>query len=123
MFKNRVVHFDFPIDQKICPTLYDICTTRPADIKRRVARPVPAKADVDTLDEPEDAPSSSSRPRREEIGRSVPSPAYMAPPPQVRSSDRPASEQFGFNGATTETRLPPKTKGWKIWIFVTSRRA
>lgn len=43
MFKNRVVHFDFPIDQKICPTLYDICTTRPADIKRRVARPVPVR--------------------------------------------------------------------------------
>ena len=68
VFKNRVVHFDFPIDQKICPTLYDICTTRPADIKRRVARPVPVRPDVDTLDEPEDAPSSSSRPRREEIG-------------------------------------------------------
>lgn len=97
VFKNRVVHFDFPIDQKICPTLYDICTTRPADIKRRVARPVPVRPDVDTLDEPEDAPSSSSRLRREEIGRSVPSPAHMAPPPQVRSSDRPASEQFGFN--------------------------
>ena len=110
VFKNRVVHFDFPIDQKICPTLYDICTTRPADIKRRVARPVPAKADVDTLDEPEDAPPSSSRPRREEIGRSVPSPAHMAPPPQVRSSDRPASEQFGFNGGDNRDAVAAKNE-------------
>lgn len=110
VFKNRVVHFDFPIDQKICPTLYDICTTRPADIKRRVARPVPAKADVDTLDEPEDTPSSSSRPRREEIGRSVPSPAHMAPPPQVRSSDRPASEQFGFNGGDNRDAVAAKNE-------------
>lgn len=110
VFKNRVVHFDFPIDQKICPTLYDICTTRPADIKRRMARPVPAKADVDTLDEPEDAPSASSRPRREEIGRSVPSPAHMAPPPQVRSSDRPASEQFGFNGGDNRDAVAAKNE-------------
>lgn len=110
VFKNRVVHFDFPIDQKICPTLYDICTTRPADIKRRVASPVPAKADVDTLDEPEDAPSASSRPRREEIGRSVPSPAHMAPPPQVRSSDRPASEQFGFNGGDNRDAVAAKNE-------------
>lgn len=110
VFKNRVVHFDFPIDQKICPTLYDICTTRPADIKRRVARPVPAKDDVDTLDEPEDAPSSSSRPRCEEIGRSVPSPAHMAPPPQVRSSDRPASEQFGSNGGDNRDAVAAKNE-------------
>lgn len=110
VFKNRVVHFDFPIDQKICPTLYGICTTRPADIKRRVARPVPARPDVDTLDEPEDAPSSSSRPRREEIGRSVPSPAHMAPPPQVRSSDRPASEQFGFNGGDNRDAVAAKNE-------------
>lgn len=110
VFKNRVVHFDFPIDQKICPTLYDICTTRPADIKRRVARPVPVRPDVDTLDEPEDAPSPSSRPRREEIGRSVPSPAHMAPPPQVRSSDRPASEQFGFNGGDNRDAVAAKNE-------------
>lgn len=110
VFKNRVVHFDFPIDQKICPTLYDICTTRPADIKRRVARPVSAKPDVDALDEPEDAPSSSSRSRREEIGRSVPSPAHMAPPPQVRSSDRPASEQFGFNGGDNRDAVAAKNE-------------
>lgn len=110
VFKNRVVHFDFPIDQKICPTLYDICTTRPADIKRRVARPVPVRPDVDTLDEPEDAPSSSSRSRREEIGRSVPSPAHMAPPPQVRSSDRPASEQFGFNGGDNQDAVAAKNE-------------
>lgn len=110
VFKNRVVHFDFPIDQKICPTLYDICTTRPADIKRRVARPVPVRPDVDTLDEPEDAPSSSSRSRREEIGRSVPSPAHMAPPPQVRSSDRPASEQFGFNGGDNRDAVAAKNE-------------
>ena len=110
VFKNRVVHFDFPIDQKICPTLYDICTTRPADIKRRVARPVPARPDVDMLDEPEDAPSSSSRSRREEIGRSVPSPAHMAPPPQVRSSDRPASEQFGFNGGDNRDAVAAKNE-------------
>ena len=110
VFKNRVVHFDFPIDQKICPTLYGICTTRPADIKRRVARPVPVRPDVDTLDEPEDAPSSSSRSRREEIGRSVPSPAHMAPPPQVRSSDRPASEQFGFNGGDNRDAVAAKNE-------------
>lgn len=110
VFKNRVVHFDFPIDQKICPTLYDICTTRPADIKRRVARPVPVRPDVDTLDEPEDAPSSSSRPRREEIGRSVPSPAHMAPPPQVRSANRPASEQFGFNGGDNRDAVAAKNE-------------
>ena len=110
VFKNRVVHFDFPIDQKICPTLYDICTTRPADIKRRVARPVPVRPDVDTLDEPEDAPSSSSRPRGEEIGRSVPSPAHMAPPPQVRSSDRPANEQFGFNGGDNRDAVAAKNE-------------
>ena len=110
VFKNRVVHFDFPIDQKICPTLYDICTTRPADIKRRVARPVPVRPDVDTLDEPEDAPSSSSRSRREEIGRSVPSPAHMAPPPQVRSSDRPANEQFGFNGGDNRDAVAAKNE-------------
>lgn len=110
VFKNRVVHFDFPIDQKICPTLYDVCTTRPADIKRRVARPVPVRPDVDTLDEPEDAPSSSSRSRREEIGRSVPSPAHMAPPPQVRSSDRPASEQFGFNGGDNRDAVAAKNE-------------
>ena len=110
VFKNRVVHFDFPIDQKICPTLYDICTTRPADIKRRVARPVPVSPDVDTLDEPEDAPSSSSRSRREEIGRSVPSPAHMAPPPQVRSSDRPANEQFGFNGGDNRDAVAAKNE-------------
>lgn len=110
VFKNRVVHFDFPIDQKICPTLYDICTTRPADIKRRVASPVPAKADVDTLDEPEDAPSASSRPRREEIGRSVPSPAHMAP---LRKSDPPIdlrASNLVSTAATTETRLPPKNE-------------
>ena len=35
VFKNRVVHFDFPIDQKICPTLYDICT----DPSRRYQAP------------------------------------------------------------------------------------
>ena len=110
VFKNRVVHFDFPVDQKICPTLYDICTTRPADIKRRVARPVPVRPDVDTLDEPEDAPSSSSRSRREEIGRSVPSPAHMAPPLQVRSSDRPASEQFGFNGGDNRDAVAAKNE-------------
>lgn len=110
VFKNRVVHFDFPIDQKICPTLYDICTTRPADIKRRVARPVPARPDVDMLDEPEDAPSSSSRSRREEIGRSVPSPAHMAPPPQVRSANRPASEQFGFNGGDNRDAVAAKNE-------------
>lgn len=110
VFKNRVVHFDFPIDQKICPTLYDICTTRPADIKRRVARPVPVRPDVDTLDEPENAPSSSSRSRREEIGRSVPSPAHMAPPPQVRSSDRPANEQFGFNGGDNRDAVAAKNE-------------
>lgn len=110
VFKNRVVHFDFPIDQKICPTLYDICTTRPADIKRRVARPVPVRPDVDTLDEPEDAPSSSSLLRREEIGRSVPSPAHMAPPPQVRSSDRPANEQFGFNGGDNRDAVAAKNE-------------
>lgn len=110
VFKNRVVHFDFPIDQKICPTLYDICTTRPADIKRRVARPAPVRPDVDALDEPEDAPSSSSRSRREEIGRSVPSPAHMAPPPQVRSSDRPASEQFGFNGGDNRDAVAAKNE-------------
>lgn len=110
VFKNRVVHFDFPIDQKICPTLYDICTTRPADIKRRVARPVSARPDVDALDEPEDAPSSSSRSRCEEIGRSVPSPAHMAPPPQVRSSDRPASEQFGFNGGDNRDAVAAKNE-------------
>lgn len=110
VFKNRVVHFDFPIDQKICPTLYDICTTRPADIKRRVARPVPVRPDVDTLDEPEDAPSSSSRSRREEIGRSVPSPAHMAPPPQVRSANRPANEQFGFNGGDNRDAVAAKNE-------------
>lgn len=110
VFKNRVVHFDFPIDQKICPTLYDVCTTRPADIKRRVARTVPVRPDVDTLDEPEDAPSSSSRSRREEIGRSVPSPAHMAPPPQVRSSDRPANEQFGFNGGDNRDAVAAKNE-------------
>lgn len=110
VFKNRVVHFDFPIDQKICPTLYDICTTRPADIKRRVARPVSARPDVDALDEPEDAPSSSSRSRREEIGRSVPSPAHMAPPPQVRSANRPASEQFGFNGGDNRDAVAAKNE-------------
>lgn len=110
VFKNRVVHFDFPIDQKICPTLYDICTTRPADIKRRVARPVPVRPDVDTLDEPEDAPSSSSRPRREEIGRSAPSPAHMAPPPQVRSANRPANEQFGFNGGDNRDAVAAKNE-------------
>lgn len=110
VFKNRVVHFDFPIDQKICPTLYDICTTRPADIKRRVARPVPVRPDVDTLDEPEAAPSSSSRSRREEISRSVPSLAHMAPPPQVRSSDRPANEQFGFNGGDNRDAVAAKNE-------------
>lgn len=110
VFKNRVVHFDFPIDQKICPTLYDICTTRPADIKRRVGRPVPVRPDVDTLDEPEDAPSSSSRSRREEIGRSVPSPAHMAPPPQVRSANRPANEQFGFNGGDNRDAVAAKNE-------------
>lgn len=110
VFKNRVVHFDFPIDQKVCPTLYDICTTRPADIKRRVARPVPVRPDVDTLDEPEDAPSSSSRSRREEIGRSVPSPAHMAPPPQVRSANRPANEQFGFNGGDNRDAVAAKNE-------------
>lgn len=110
VFKNRVVHFDFQIDQKICPTLYDICTTRPADIKRRAARPVPVRPGVDTLDEPEDAPSSSSRSRREEIGCSVPSPAHMAPPPQVRSSDRPASEQFGFNGGDNRDAVAAKNE-------------
>lgn len=110
VFKNRVVHFDFPIDQKICPTLYDICTTRPADIKRRVARPVPVRPGVDTLDEPEDAPSSSSRSRREEIGRSVPSPTHMAPPPQVRSANRPANEQFGFNGGDNRDAVAAKNE-------------
>lgn len=110
VFKNRVVHFDFPIDQKICPTLYDICTTRPADIKRRVAKPASVKTDVDTLDEPEDAPTSTSRSRREEIGRSVPSPAHMAPPPQVRSANRPASEQFGFNGGDNRETVAAKNE-------------
>lgn len=110
VFKNRVVHFDFPIDQKICPTLYDICTTRPADIKRRVARPASVKTDVDTLDEPEDAPSSISHSRREEIGRSVPSPAHMAPPPQVRPANRPASEQFGFNGGDNRDAVAAKNE-------------
>lgn len=110
VFKNRVVHFDFQIDQKTCPTLYDICTTRPADIKRRVARPVPARPDVDTLDEPEDAPSSSSRSRREKIGRSVPSPAHMAPPPQVQSANRPANEQFGFNGGDNRDAVAAKNE-------------
>lgn len=98
VFKNRVVHFDFQIDSKICPTLYDICTTRPADIKRRAVKPAAANPDVAALDEPEDAPSSTPRSTREEIGRNVPSPAHMAPPARPRPNVRPASEQFGFNG-------------------------
>lgn len=98
VFKNRVVHFDFQIDSKICPTLYDICTTRPADIKRRAARPVPAGPDAGSLDEPEDDPSSNSRPRREEIGRCVPSPAHMAPSPCPLPDSQPARMQIGFNG-------------------------
>ncbi|MBS6154529.1 MAG: hypothetical protein KH721_04385 [Collinsella sp.] len=98
VFKNRVVHFDFQIDSKICPTLYDICTTRPADIKRRAASPVPAGPDAGSLDEPEDDPSSNSRPRREEIGRCVPSPAHMAPSPRPLPDSQPARMQIGFNG-------------------------
>lgn len=98
VFKNRVVHFDFQIDSKICPTLYDICTTRPADIKRRAARPVSAGPDVGSLDEPEDDPSSNSRPRREEIGRCVPSPDHMAPSPCPLPDRQPARMQIGFNG-------------------------
>lgn len=98
VFKNRVVHFDFQIDSKICPTLYDICTTRPADIKRRAARPVLAGPDVGSLDEPEDDPSSNSRPRREEIGRCVPSPDHMAPSPCPLPDSQPARMQIGFNG-------------------------
>lgn len=98
VFKNRVVHFDFQIDSKICPTLYDICTTRPADIKRRAASPVPAGPDAGSLDEPEDDPSSNSRPRREEIGRCVPSPAHMAPSPCPLPDSQPARMQIGFNG-------------------------
>ena len=98
VFKNRVVHFDFQIDSKICPTLYDICTTRPADIKRRAARPVSAGPDVGSLDEPEDDSSSNSRSRREEIGRCVPSPAHMAPSPRPLPDSQPANVQIGFNG-------------------------
>lgn len=98
VFKNRVVHFDFQIDSKICPTLYDICTTRPADIKRRAASPVPAGPDVGSLDEPEDDSSSNSRSRREEIGRCVPSPAHMAPSPRPLPDSQPANVQIGFNG-------------------------
>ena len=98
VFKNRVVHFDFQIDPKICPTLYDICTTRPADIKRRTARPVSAGPDVGSLDEPEDDSSSNSRSRREEIGRCVPSPAHMAPSPRPLPDSQPAYVQIGFNG-------------------------
>lgn len=98
VFKNRVVHFDFQIDSKICPTLYDICTTRPADIKRRAARPVSAGPDVGSLDEPEDDPSSNSRSRREEIGRCVPSPAHMSPSPRPLPDSQPANVQIGFNG-------------------------
>lgn len=98
VFKNRVVHFDFQIDSKICPTLYDICTTRPADIKRRAARPVSAGPDVGSLDEPEDDSSSNSRSRREEIGRCVPSPAHMAPSPRPLPDSQTANVQIGFNG-------------------------
>lgn len=98
VFKNRVVHFDFQIDSKICPTLYDICTTRPADIKRRAARPVLAGPDVGSLDEPEDDSSSNSRSRREEIGRCVPSPSHMAPSPRPLPDSQPANVQIGFNG-------------------------
>lgn len=98
VFKNRVVHFDFQIDPKICPTLYDICTTRPADIKRRAARPVSAGPDVGSLEEPEDDSSSNSRSRREEIGRCVPSPAHMAPSPRPLPDSQPANVQIGFNG-------------------------
>lgn len=98
VFKNRVVHFDFQIDSKICPTLYDICTTRPADIKRRAARPVSAGPDVGSLDEPEDDSSSNLRSRREEIGRCVPSPAHMAPSPLPLPDSQPAKVQIGFNG-------------------------
>lgn len=98
VFKNRVVHFDFQIDSKICPTLYDICTTRPADIKRRAARPVSAGPDVGSLDEPEDDSSSNSRSRREEIGCCVPSPAHMAPSPRPLPDSQPANVQIGFNG-------------------------
>ena len=98
VFKNRVVHFDFQIDPKICPTLYDICTTRPADIKRRAARPVSAGPDVGSLDEPEDDSSSNLRSRREEIGRCVSSPAHMAPSPLPLPDSQPANVQIGFNG-------------------------
>lgn len=98
VFKNRVVHFDFQIDSKICPTLYYICTTRPADIKRRAARPVSAGPDVGSLDEPEDDSSSNLRSRREEIGRCVPSPAHMAPSPLPLPDSQPANVQIGFNG-------------------------
>lgn len=98
VFKNRVVHFDFQIDSKICPTLYDICTTRPADIKRRAARPVSAGPDVSSLDEPEDDSSSNLRSRREEIGRCVPSLAHMAPSPLPLPDSQPAKVQIGFNG-------------------------
>lgn len=98
VFKNRVVHFDFQIDSKICPTLYDICTTRPADIKRRAARPVSAGPDVGSLDEPEDDSSSNLRSQREEIGRCVPSPAHMAPSPLPLPDSQPANVQIGFNG-------------------------
>ncbi len=72
VFKNRVVHFDYQIDPKTCPTLYDICTTRPADIKRRAAKTAPPSPDGIQLDEPDD--ETAPRDAREDIRLNVPSP-------------------------------------------------
>ena len=35
VFRHKVIHYDFRIDEKVCPRLYALTTTRPRDLKAR----------------------------------------------------------------------------------------
>ena len=36
VFRHKVIHYDYRIDPKVCPTIYSLSTTRPADIKAKM---------------------------------------------------------------------------------------
>lgn len=65
VLKNAVIPFDLTIDKRVCPELYSIATTRPADVKRILAAKSRPSAPAPAVEEPDraaqEAPKGSWR--------------------------------------------------------------
>ena len=55
VLKNAVIPFDLTIDKRVCPELYSIATTRPADVKRILAAKSRPSAPAPAVEEPDRA--------------------------------------------------------------------